>query len=234
MAAAGGGIKERKKLHMNKYHKIQSIYKRHTEGKSRGAFIDGEWSLPEFEYLKDNKWTFTEKVDGTNIRIMFDGTSIKYGGKTDNASIPVFLLTRLDELFKNKELLFKEVFGINEGISNFNVCLYGEGYGARIQKGGGNYKADGVDFVLFDVKIDNWWLKKEAVQDIADKLNIKIVPIIGEGTIKEAENKCREGFNSVWGNFQAEGIVLRPAVELSARNGHRIITKIKCKDFVKE
>lgn len=42
----------------------------------------------------------------------------------------------------------------------------------------------------------------------------------------------RKGFNSIWGDFIAEGIVARPAVELKTRNGHRIITKIKHKDFV--
>lgn len=29
--------------------------------------------MSEFDYLKDNTWIFTEKVDGTNIRIMWDG-----------------------------------------------------------------------------------------------------------------------------------------------------------------
>jgi hypothetical protein len=39
------------------------------------------------------------------------------------------------------------------------------------------------------------------------------------------------GFTSTWGDFQAEGIVARPAVEMKTRSGHRIITKVKCKDF---
>ena len=33
-------------------------------------FILGEWTTPELKYLKDNQWVFTEKIDGTNIRIM--------------------------------------------------------------------------------------------------------------------------------------------------------------------
>jgi len=39
------------------------------------------------------------------------------------------------------------------------------------------------------------------------------------------------GFMSAWGEFKAEGIVARPSIELIARNGKRIITKIKHKDF---
>ncbi len=53
---------------MNEYHKIQSIYLRDPETKHK-RFLIGQWTLPEFEYLADNEWSFTEKVDGTNIRI---------------------------------------------------------------------------------------------------------------------------------------------------------------------
>lgn len=41
----------------------------------------------------------------------------------------------------------------------------------------------------------------------------------------------RKGIKSQWGDFIAEGIVARPATELLTRNGERIITKIKHKDF---
>ena len=51
---------------MKEYHKIQSIYKR--DEKTR-KFIEGQWSLPEFEYLQNNRWLWTDKVDGTNIRV---------------------------------------------------------------------------------------------------------------------------------------------------------------------
>jgi hypothetical protein len=110
------------------------------------------------------------------------------------------------------------------------LCLYGEGYGAKIQKIGGLYRPD-QDFVLFDVRIGEWWLQRADVEDIAQKLELDIVPIIGEGTLHDAVAVAKEGFNSTWGNFQAEGIVARPKVELKTRNGQRIITKIKCCDF---
>ena len=31
--------------------------------------IEGRFRNPLVEYLKDNEWVFTEKVDGTNIRV---------------------------------------------------------------------------------------------------------------------------------------------------------------------
>jgi len=213
---------------MKTYHKIQTIFKRDMANK--GKIIEGEYSLPEFEYLKDNSWVFTEKVDGTNIRVMWNGENVVFGGKTDNAQLPVFLLYKLQELFEGtqKKELFKNVFDYE----NPQVCLYGEGYGAKIQKGGGNYIKGGVDFVLFDVMVSDWWLKGEDIQDIAEKLGIKIVPIIGKGTLGDMVEMTRSGFKSQWGDFQAEGIVARPEVELRTRNGDRIITKIKHKDFL--
>jgi len=206
---------------MKEYHKIQSIYKRDQ----KGNFLVGEWSLPEFDYLQNNLWEFTEKVDGTNIRVMFDGHDITFGGKTDNAQIPAFLVTRLNNLFMTTERReeFKENFP-------GGVCLYGEGYGAKIQKGGGNYRQD-QDFVLFDIKVGDWWLKQSAVREIASELSLNVVPNIGVGTIEEAIVVCQNGFSSTWGDFQAEGIVLRPMVDIYARNGRRIITKVKCKDW---
>jgi len=212
---------------MNEYHKIQTVYKR-DQATNHKTLLEGEFSVPAFEYLKDNMWTFTEKIDGTNIRIMYDGSvldkGIVFGGKTDNSNIPAFLFQKLQELFSRHKLY--SVFGENK------VCLYGEGYGAKIEKGGGNYISDGCGFILFDVKIDNWWLKRDAVAEIGYKLGIPIVPTIGGGTLAEAVYRAKIGFDSKIGNHAAEGLVMRPVVEMFERNGNRIIAKIKCKDFL--
>ena len=215
---------ERRK--MKEYHKIQSVFKRDPANNMK-TFLLGEYSKPEFKFLKDNAWVWTEKVDGTNIRVMWNGKDVIFGGKTDNAQIPSFLVTALNERFNTitaKQKL-KEIFKEEE------VCLYGEGYGAKIQKGGGNYKSDGNDFVLFDVKIGKWWLQRKDVKDVADQLGVDDVPVISEGTLKDAVETVKKGFNSRWGEFRAEGIVLRPEVEFLDRAGRRIITKLKHKDF---
>jgi len=200
------------------YHKIQTVFKRDPETKHKSLLM-GQYTLPEFEYLKDNKWIFTEKVDGTNIRVYFKDGKVTFGGRTDQAQIPATLFTRLNEVFTPDKF---------EGFKD--VCLYGEGYGAKIQKGGGNYRAD-QDFVLFDIKIGEYWLQRPDLEGIADKLGIDIVPILGEGTLIDMVEWAKEGLRSTWGPFEAEGYVARPATELKARNGQRIITKIKCRDF---
>ncbi len=206
---------------VKEYHKIDSVYKRDTKGK----FILGEFARPEFEYLKDNPWLWTEKIDGTNIRIMWDGTDVRYGGRTDNAQLPNKLVNWLNEhLFG---YTFFNLFG-SEG----NVCLYGEGYGAGIQKGGGNYSSE-QKFILFDVKIGNFWLSYDNVTDIGNKLGLEVVPLEGIATLSEMINVVQKGLTSIShiGNANKEGYVGTPSIPLFARNGDRIITKIKYKDF---
>ncbi|WP_417744758.1 RNA ligase family protein [Rosistilla oblonga] len=188
------------------------------------TLLDGQYSIPEFEFLANNYWMFTEKVDGTNIRIMWNDGHVQFGGKTDNASLPAPLVDRLRKQFPD-DSMFVSAF---PGCSG-NVCLYGEGYGPKIQNGG-KYK-DYQDFVLFDVKVGDWWLQRNDVIDVADKLGLDVVPVIGYGTLAECIEMVQGGFKSHWGDFEAEGVVARPSVELFNRGGQRIITKIKCRDF---
>lgn len=205
---------------MTEYHKIQTAWLRDPATNHR-TLIEGAWAKPEFEYLAGIPWTFTEKVDGTNIRIGVGAGAWTLGGKTDNAQLPASLVSPLNEI--------GERAAANPALSG--MILYGEGYGAKIQKGGGNYIRDRSDFVLFDVWIEGIWLERTNVEDIAAQLGIRVVPIVGAGPLMVAIGMVRAGFASAWGDFPAEGLVMRPQVELSNRRGERIITKIKAKDF---
>lgn len=207
------------------YHKIDSVFKRDPE---THRFLPSVYANPAFDYLQDCVWRFTEKIDGTNVRVMWDKFQISFGGRTDSAQMPPKLLAKLNELFSDK--------GSNGfyGISEANpITLYGEGYGATIQKGGGNYIPNGVDFILFDVKINDVFLDYKAVEDIAGRLNVKCAPLVDYGTLAGAVTLAREGFKSkiAANEMLAEGIVIRPMCELQDKRGHRIITKLKYKDF---
>ena len=206
---------------MISYPRIRTVFKRNMQHRG-GTLIESEWTLPAFEYLAANQWLFTEKVDGTNIRIMWDGTKVIFSGRTDSASIPVTLFTRLQELFPNSSMF--QTF-------TQPVCLYGEGYGPGIQTGG-KYR-DNQDFVLFDVRVGTRWLERKNVEHLAKAMGLHIVPIISWGTLLEGVELVRKGFVSAWGDFPAEGLVMRPGVELSDKRGERIITKIKYRDFVR-
>lgn len=235
------------------YPRIQTLFKRDPATKHKTLLL-GEYSLPEFRYLEENPWLWTEKVDGTNIRIYFDAlegpladATVVIKGRTEKAQLPAALLTFLTELFPPQKF-------VKVGFDQ--VTLYGEGYGAKIQKGG-NYIPDGVSFVLFDVRIGDWWLKWKDVIDVARQLEIERVPTVGIGNLLRLVEYVREGFPSFWSRkrtplqeatmkhdtphivdakdeFLAEGIVARPMVPLVTRSGHRVITKLKYKDFTHE
>lgn len=213
------------KLKMKQYHKIQTAYLRDPDNNHK-TLLEGVWAKPEFELLKDINWICTEKIDGTNMRIMWDGVNVRFGGKTDNAQIPTILIECLQDIFTTDAM--KEVFKDTP-----NVCLYGEGYGKKIQKGG-NYLPDRADFILFDCNIDNWWLTRENIEGIAQQLNIKIVPIIGVWKLEKAIEYVKTGFKSIIAEnkeYIAEGLIMKPTTELFNRKGERILTKIKHKDF---
>lgn len=203
---------------MSEYHKIQTLFKRDMSSKLK-TLLENQWTLPEFEYLARNNWVFTEKVDGTNIRVSWreDG-GVLIQGRTNNAQLPAPLV----------ETIMRKLGDAGSSMPP-GIVLYGEGYGGKIQSGG-KYRQD-QSFVLFDANVNGWWLKRDAVEDIAAKLAIDVVPVIGSGTLHDAVAMARTGIRSTWGDFEAEGIVARPAVELKTRSGDRLIAKIKCRDF---
>ena len=203
---------------MAEYHKINTIFKRDMASKHKNIVV-GDWVNDTFEYLANNQWVFTEKVDGTNIRVIFEDDKVSFAGRTDAAQIPPKLLQHLQEVFLPQSDVF----------DGQRVVLYGEGYGGKIQSGG-HYRSE-ESFVLFDVKIGNIWLERRNVEDISIKLRVSAVPIIGHGTLFRAVELAAAGITSTWGDFQAEGIVARPAVELMTRRGERVIAKIKTVDF---
>ena len=57
------------------------------------------------------------------------------------------------------------------------------------------------------------------------------MPIIGHGSLVDAVVMAKSVLKSTFGDFMAEGIVVRPTVSLYTRSGNRIIGKIKTKDF---
>lgn len=212
---------------MTEYHKIQSIYKRDPENNYK-TFIEGDYSVREFKAI--DRWNLTEKVDGTNIRIIWDPSSgLRLAGRGNNSQIHSGIADFFQDNILNKLGVFKDNCKDNK------VVLYGEGYGPKIQKGGGNYGND-QKIVIFDVLVeDKFWLSRDQVRKISTDLNLEFVPEIAQAvTLDYAINMCKNGFNSRWGNFPAEGVVARPMHELRNMRGDRIITKVKLKDFPNE
>lgn len=207
---------------MDKYHKIESLFMRADERPH--PILWGRYRNPAVDYLKDAEWIFTEKIDGMNIRVYWDGYRVSFGGRTDNAQLPPALLDRLNDIFagETNEVIFEQKFG------DTPVMLYGEGFGPKIQNGGG-YSST-VDFILFDVYIGKW-LIRENVADIANTFGIRAVPIIRRGTLSDTINFVSNGFTSAIGDRPAEGLVGYPKAGLLDENGNRIIVKLKTNEL---
>jgi hypothetical protein len=202
------------------FPKIYAPFKRSPE---TNKLIPGEWFRPEFEVLAELKWDWTEKIDGTNIRVIWDGHKVVIGGRTENAQLSADLIRVLAEMFPEEKL--------EQQFQDSPAILFGEGYGAGI-RGGGVYRSD-KGFALFDVKIGDWWLAPWSVAALADSMGIEGVPTLGQFSVAEAIYRVAEaGYQSLISDQPAEGLVGRAPVGLLDRSGKRIMMKVKRKDFV--
>lgn len=248
----------------NTYQKINTIFMRDAKNV---IMPYESFTEPEFEYLRGLKWRASEKIDGTNMRIevtkvpVWDGGiegrtingvefKVRMAGKTDNAQIPKNLLKHMQEKYPNEKVLaalgLKEFIPVEEWENEHNwltyeqipniYTIYGEGYGEGIQSGGWYIKG-GNEFIVFDVKVNDIYLKTDARDEIATKLGAPIVPFIGYFTLDEAITFVRKGFRSRVAQNpdakMAEGLVLRTDLGLRNRMGNRLIVKIKYEDFQK-
>jgi len=131
------------------YHKIETLFER--DEKTHKVF-PGKLKNPVYGIFKS--WQFTEKIDGTNIRVIWEHETgkVRFGGKTDNAQIHADLISWMNDNITGEKL--KAIFPDTDAV------VYGEGYGAGIQKGG-CYSPD-KRLIIFDVLVaGKWWLNWE-------------------------------------------------------------------------
>lgn len=202
------------------YHKIETLYER--DPKTFKVKV-GEFKNRTYTLLKT--WRWTEKVDGTNIRCIWQEGKLSLNGRSDTAELPKDLITWLENNVSAEKLA--EIFGDTTAI------IYGEGYGAGIQKGGGDYSSE-KKLIVFDVKVGEFWLSHENVCDVASKLGLDVVPDFGEMSLEDATDLVRKGLKSrcsVNPEKMSEGLVGRPLETLFDKKGARLIVKLKTKDF---
>jgi ATP-dependent RNA circularization protein (DNA/RNA ligase family) len=212
---------------MREYPKIETLYDRDER---THKVIPGKIRLPEFDLV--SRWMVTEKIDGTNIRVHLRHGEVMYGGRTDAAQLHASLVDWLRTRLPADKV--RAAFG-----PGVEAILFGEGYGPKIQKGGGLYRAD-VSFRLFDVLVvtpeRDWWLAVPDVADVASKLGIETVPVLGANLSLEAAVSLVRGVSLVaridaGAGCEREGIVCRTDPMLLTRRGDRVMWKLKGKDF---
>lgn len=220
-----------------KYPKIDTLYDR--DGK---YIIVGKLRRQEFGNII--RWSITEKIHGTNTRVtLFDYGEVVYGGKTDEAIMPSELLEYLKKIFMPEKM--KETFWFPDKPIPKSATIYGEGYGPGVVPGSGAYRKD-VSFRLFDCLViseGNWWLERKDLEDVAMKLGIKCVPILGvidflpvaseqiEKIFLDNRDRLVAIEEDGMVNMIPEGIIAKTDELLFNRKGERVMWKLKIKDF---
>ena len=208
---------------MKEYRKIPNVFKFDEKYKK---IVD----LNEpFKSLSELTWVGTEKVDGTNIRIHWDGHKIEIGGRTDKAEFQADLKTYLDSIFLTEEMeyIFEQVFGEKDAM------IFGEGYGPKIQNGG-TY-SDTPKFIVFDIDINGYHLNRTKVNEVSKKLGLDSVPIVFFGDIYDAIKFVANNPSSkINAKHEMEGLVLElEDLDIYDSKGERIKCKCKYRDYLK-
>lgn len=167
------------------YPKIETLFERDP---FTFKVIPGKFRNEAYTLI--NEWEWTEKIDGTNIWVSFGEVArpvndiyhkviykdqnstqygVRYGGRTENATIPKGIIEYLNAHIDSEKLY--EIFGSKP------VIFYGEGYGPKIQCGGGY--SDIQKFIVFDIRVEEHWLKRSDIEEICSKLGLDVVPLVG-------------------------------------------------------
>lgn len=159
----------------SEYPKLKNLHKRDpADNKVIDAYTDEIFSP---ELLGNAGWTWREKLDGTNLRIIWDGHRAEYRGRTDRAQF-----SGPQELFLQKtietqgfEELLEQTFG------NTEAALYAELIGNKIQ--GNPHKIVGYEIRVYDAFVAGWWLLPANVDELANSLGLGSAEIIGVAPI---------------------------------------------------
>ena len=181
---------------------------------------------PLLAYLAELPWVYSRKLDGENIRIQWDGERALWNGKSNAFQCSADFTEYMNGTFL--EEIFEEKFGRDKV-----VTLFGEKMGPKTQ--GNELGLEKDEVVLFDVNINGTWLSGENVGEIAKYFGTKTVfdfmsTALGETkNLRELIEMCANGEFKDW-----EGVVATPLVEMRDQGGHRIIVKIKNKDYLRD
>ena len=225
---------------MTAYHKIPNVGERDHETR-KIMFHGGEvvYSSDDLAGLKNIDWIFTEKIDGTNVRVICDCGVWSVFGRTDNAQLRPELLKAIHTWTKTPKV---EEFAETVRGRNQRCIIYGEGVGPKIQKN--LMFKQGYQFIPFDVRFEtpdaesgeirSIWLKPDSVLFFAHSLGLDAAPIVLQGPLWAGIAYVQKGLRSRFdpeNKLYAEGVIGRPVEGYLTRTGNRIICKIKHRDF---
>lgn len=216
---------------MNEYGKTENLFRRDPD--THKLIVDpSEYRMPEVGLVDPYAWIATEKVDGTNVRVIVSidqegNPDYVLKGRSDAANLPKDLSVDIEQSKLN------DLYEVLQLPDDVVITFYGEAFGAGIQKGG-MYSPD-KHIAVFDLMTSraqpagelprvckgddhgltlqssvSWshaWRSWEECQAAADLLGLYTAPLIyTETSIEEMVEDVRQGFESVVGDrFDGSG-----------------------------
>ena len=211
-----------------KFEKINSPFKKDDKFKN----------LPELsQELPLGKWILTEKIDGTNIRIILT--------KPEDGRRNIFIASRnlilnQDDINSRqymdclKDVNLYKLVEYFKGVDS-TIIIYGEGYGAGIQKGGTYSKKK--NFRVFDIRIGRVYQDFCYVRKVCVDNQLNLVPVlrgitrISYGGCKRFLKDFKETLIREGDGGKPEGFVVKFEPVLFNKYNERLIFKVKFKDF---
>jgi hypothetical protein len=168
-----------------------------------------------------------EKVHGTSAHIRYcagvsPALTFFSGGESHDRFVALFDAADLTTRFV--------------ALGHHEVTIYGEAYGGRCMGMRATY-GDALRFIAFVVQVGEAWLSVPDADQVVAGLGLEFVPIVEVSTDLTDLDHARDAPSVVaqrrsCGDDKArEGVVLRPPVEVTLNNGHRVVAKHKRETF---
>lgn len=220
---------------MISYPSIETVF---TRSKDTNRLNFGELRNSANSIISN--WTISEKIDGTNIRVIITLKGVKVRGRTDKTDLKQDLIAYILSLFPHQKVV--EYFQAYRGQAlheDWSVTFYGEGYGAGIQKG--SVYAPDKRFRCFDLMLgEGWWVDDSEMRKVCHDLGVPTAPYLGmidwipetnEDLLLLIPNSIVAVEDRGVADVLAEGIVAKPLVVLKDRHGDRIVWKLTFREF---
>lgn len=221
---------------------IQEINEFTKFSKFSSPFVKDEKFLNTKELSQElpiGNWIKTEKIDGTNIRIII--TKPKEDGSRELLIGSRKLILNEEDKGSKQYLDCLKDINMNKLLEYFKdvdstIIIYGEGYGAGVQKGGIYSKEK--NYRVFDIRIGRAYQDFKYVKKVCINNQLNLVPIVSV-VDKINYQECLESLrcfeNTLINDGDGgipEGLVYKFEPVLLNKYGERLIFKIKRKDFI--
>lgn len=193
--------------------------------------MDNLYRNPDALTLPEGECYAMEKLDGTSSHIKWKDGKVHFfsgGSKFET----------FKELF-DEEALTKFFSGLEGscGGTKFEVVIYGEAYGAKVQGLPHRY-GDKLKFVAFEVNVNGTWMNVPLAKDFVLRAGLEFVhyvkiPCTEAAFNTERDKPSTQAQRNGMGEQLSEGIIIRPLTERYREDGTRCIWKHK-QDRVRE